>query len=174
MQLTLWRDLALPAPPATPLPDGLSVTSCDQVSASAMGALHYAAYQPPARLASEQAAQDDIQAALDGEYGDLLPEASLAVLAGNEPVAVVQTVLRAPWDDVQDGPFIIELFTAPAYQRRGLGLHLLQRSIQACSERAERWLGLRVESDNPPACRLYRSVGFSERPSGGQAPSAGG
>ena len=164
VQMTLWRDLILPTPPTRPLPSDLSVVSCDQVSATAMGELQYMAYQRPARPASVEAARDDNQAALDGDYGELIPEASLVVLAGAEPVAVIQTVLRAPWDDVQAGPFIIELFTAPAHQRRGLGRFLLGRSIAACVGRHERWLGLRVDSENVPARTLYHSVGFAEEP----------
>ena len=162
MQLTLWRDLTRPTAPPEPLAAGFTVVSCEQVSAATMGELHFEAYQPPARLPSAETARDDIQAALDGEYGELMPDASLVVLARHQPVAVIQTVLRAPWEDVQAGPFIIELFTAPAYQGRGLGLHLLRRSIVACTNQHERCVGLRVDSENGPANRLYRSVGFTE------------
>jgi GNAT superfamily N-acetyltransferase len=128
-----------------------------------MGDLHYEAYDPSRGLASAEAAREDIQAALDGSYGTLIEGASLAVLTGSEPVSVIQTVLRAPWEDVQFGPFVIELFTAPAQQKLGLGRFLLNSAIAACADLREQWLGLRVDSDNESALRLYVSLGFSER-----------
>jgi ribosomal protein S18 acetylase RimI-like enzyme len=163
MQLTLWRDLAVPIWRPRQVLAPFTVVPCDRVSATAMGDLHHSAYDQSRRMASRDAARDDIQAALDGHYGTLIEGASLAVLAGSAPVAVIQTVLRAPWEDVQAGPFVIELFTAPAQQRRGLGRFLLTSAIAACCDLREPWLGLRVDSDNESALRLYASLGFCER-----------
>jgi ribosomal protein S18 acetylase RimI-like enzyme len=55
------------------------------------------------------------------------------------------------------------LFAAPAQQKLGLGRFLLNSAIAACADQREQWLGLRVDSDNESALRLYVSLGFGER-----------
>ncbi|MBI5160372.1 MAG: GNAT family N-acetyltransferase [Micrococcales bacterium] len=73
----------------------------------------------------------------------------------------ILTVIRAPWDDAPDCPFVIELFVAPEARRRsGLGRTLLRTAAAALSARGESRLALRVERDNHPALALYTAEGF--------------
>jgi ribosomal protein S18 acetylase RimI-like enzyme len=102
-----------------------------------------------------------MEAAFAGEYGELWLEASL--VATNDDAALVsaiQVVHRAPWDDTPDCPFVIELFTARAHRRRGLGRALMMRAMDVVAEAGQRTIALRVHPENMPALSLYRRLGF--------------
>jgi len=162
VQLTLWRDLGAAAPLIRELPSGCLTVPCSDVPLPDLGELYFAAYPPSQGSPTVDDAIADMAATLAGTYGQLIREASCAVLSDGRPVSVVQTVLRAPWPDVQAGPFVIELFTAPTHRNQGLGRHLLQRTIVATAAVGERWLGLRVDSENHAALRVYRCLDFRE------------
>jgi GNAT superfamily N-acetyltransferase len=162
VQLTLWRDLTAPAPPLPSIPDDLDPVGCLDVSVESLGDLYYSAYQPPDRAETREAAIAEMLATLGGEYGQLMAEASPVLARQGQPVAVVQTVIRAPWHDVQDGPFVIELFTAHDRRGEGLGRYLLTRAVSAAQDAGEARIGLRVHSDNQRAVELYRALGFRE------------
>jgi hypothetical protein len=99
--------------------DDLHLVGCLDVSAEALGDLHYSAYQLPDRAETREAARAEMRATLGGKYGQLLAEASPVLARQGQPLSVVQTVVRAPWDDVGDGPFVIELFTAQDCRGQG-------------------------------------------------------
>ena len=69
---------------------------------------------------------------------------------------------RAPWDGTPDCPFVIELFTARAFRRRGLARFLLDRCLAAAHHGGEPAVALRVDSDNAAARALYDRLGFRE------------
>ena len=68
-------------------------------------------------------------------------------------VGAMLVVEQAPWPDTPECPFVIELFTARAYRRRGIGRLLLT----GCADVA---VALRVDENNVPALSLYRGLGF--------------
>lgn len=154
MQLTLVRESG----PRAALAEGVRPIREDDLDA--VGRL-YAAAHPGGEVGDEAAAVADIRASWDGEYGEWLPAASLLAEAGGRPVAAVLVVDAPPWEDVADLVFIIDLFTDLAHRGRGLG-ELLVASALAAVEPG-RTVGLRVESDNETAVRLYRRLGFRER-----------
>lgn len=144
----------------TPLPDGWHVRPCTESDAGELASIYFGAYEPGVASASLEEATDDIEACFRGEYGDLWREASLLAETEGEIGAAVLTVRRAPWPDVPDCPFVIEVFTAPDHRRLGLARHLMIRSMRLARQAGERTVSLRVLSTNGPARRLYESLGF--------------
>lgn len=144
----------------TPLPDCWSVRPCSEPDVGGLASVYFGAYEPGVASASLEEATDDIEACFRGEYGELWREASLLAETGKEIGAAVLTVRRAPWPDVPDCPFLIEVFTAPEYRRQGLARHLMIRSMRQAQKAGEKAVSLRVLSTNRPARRLYESLGF--------------
>lgn len=141
-------------------PRGYSVRSSDTQDARAIGCLYFASYKPGQACDTLEEAISDVEASFAGAYGEYWFEASPVVEHDGSIVAAVMTVRRAPWDDVPDCPFIIELLTAPDHRRRGLARLLLVRTAQTTSETDEK-VALRVDSGNTPAVRLYECLGFA-------------
>lgn len=159
-QLTLVRMPAAGSP--GPVPEGPGrLRAIEEADLEAVGRLYAASY-PADVVGDEAAAVADIRASWAGEYGTWLHEASLLVELDRQPVAAVLTVDRPPWDDVADLVFVIDLFTHPDYRGQGLAERLVRAALAAVGP--DRVVGLRVESDNEPAVRLYRRLGFRERP----------
>lgn len=144
----------------TPLPEGWKLRPCSESDAQELASVYFGAYEPGVASASLEEATDDIEACFRGEYGELWREASLLAETGKEIGAAVLTVRRAPWPDVPDCPFLIEVFTAPNHRRQGLARHLIIRSMRLAQEAGEKTVSLRVLSTNRPARRLYESLGF--------------
>ncbi|MEO6821170.1 MAG: GNAT family N-acetyltransferase, partial [Candidatus Nanopelagicales bacterium] len=66
--------------------------------------------------------------------------------------SVPRSSRTAPWDDVSDGPFVIDLFTDPAHRRRGLATWLLSEAIRRLPAVApDGVVGLRVKANNAAA-----------------------
>jgi N-alpha-acetyltransferase 10/11 len=142
------------------LPPDYIVRPCDRSDAAPLGAVYFDAYDPGIASATLQEAVDDIEASFAGSYGALWDEGTRLVTREDVIVAAVLTVSRAPWDDVPDCPFIIELFTARAHRRRGLAAHLVGEVLAAAAQVDEAGVALRVERGNRAAIELYASLGF--------------
>lgn len=145
-----------------PVPEGVSVRPITRDDARTVGELYYQAYGGTAD-ASVEAATADITASFEGEYGPFLWETSPVAERDGAVVAAVLTVERAPWDDVPDCPFIIEVFTDPTERRRGIARHLMTWTMAALARRGHDEVALRVMDDNSPALALYESLGFARR-----------
>ena len=158
-QLTLAA--SLPGPAAAALPEGYAMRPARRTDLAALGELYFTAYEPGTACATVDEAVEDVAASFDGEYGPFWPGASPIVVHAGEPAAAIMTVRRAPWDDVPDAPFVIELFTRRDHRRRGLARALVCRSMVVCAAAGEVEIALRVDSDNAAALGLYESLGFS-------------
>jgi N-alpha-acetyltransferase 10/11 len=139
---------------------GFAVRSPAGGDAWRLGRLYFDAGVPYANLAHVEAAVEEVQAFFRGEFGEFWPAASRVIEHDGRLVAALLAVHRAPWDGTPDGPFITDLFTDPGYRRRGLGRALIARCLDAVHQSARGCAALRVESENTPAVRLYRSFGF--------------
>lgn len=162
------------APPA-PLPAPWVVRSVTSADVEPLGQLYFDSYPPGLACSSVDGAVADIEMTLDGEYGQLWPRASLVVTRESRLVAAVLTVRRPPWPDTPNCPFVVELFTAPQFRRRGLARHLVRNVLAAAGRSVKPSVALRVADENDTALRLYRSLGFEPwRPDRDRnAPSAG-
>ena len=105
-------------------------------------------------------AVEEINSSLAGEYGSILPEASLVALVDGNIVGCVLTVDSPTWEDVAGLVFIIDIFVDSAYRQRGIAQSLLAKAIS--NSPSGREIGLRVESENHSAVSLYRKLGFAE------------
>lgn len=133
---------------------------CRESDASALGALYFAAYDPGIACATLEEAIADIAASFSGAYGELMPEASLVATIGGQMIGAILTVRRAPWPDVPDCPFVIELFISREHRRQGIARSLLVAAMDGSVHSGESRLALRVEENNADAIRLYESMGF--------------
>ena len=140
--------------PAASIGKGRAVTEADTAE---LGRRYFAAYPPGAACATQADATAEVSASFAGEYGPLLPPATLAIDSDGTLIAAVMTVGRAPWPDVPGCPFVIELFTAARHRRRGLASALLWRVLDQTDGR----LALGVADDNEPALQLYARLGFT-------------
>lgn len=139
---------------------GLEVRPCETSDIQRLGRLYFEAYDPGVACDSREEALADIEASLRGAYGDFWFQASPVVEVEGRIVSAVMTVHRAPWNDIPDCPFIIELFTARDYRRKGLAQLVLDRCLITVMAAGESAVALRVDRDNAPARRLYESFGF--------------
>ena len=158
----LVRDLPLDLPSIPAPPAHWTIRPCRRDESDALGALYFGAYDPGMACSSLEEAVADIEASFDGEYGELIPEASLVADLDGELIGAVMVVRRAPWPDVPDCPFIIELFTAREYRRAGVARSLMIAAMNALAASGEQQVALRVESDNLKARRLYEAIEFRE------------
>jgi ribosomal protein S18 acetylase RimI-like enzyme len=91
------------------------------------------------------------------------------LLAGDdEPVAVAQVRYRwSVWWDAEDC-WLEDLYVRPEARGSGLGRALTETVIERARERRCRRVELDVNSENPAAMALYRSLGFYTGKTGGQ------
>jgi [ribosomal protein S18]-alanine N-acetyltransferase len=163
MQLTLVRESGILG--RAPLsPEGIHVRAIEEGDLQAVGGLYYSAGYPDEAVAQTADAVAEIRASWDGAYGAWVPEASLLAEHDGALVAAILTVDSPPWDDVADLVFIIDLFTVPALRGRGIGRLLVRTALAAVGVTRE--VGLRVDSENEPAVRLYRTLSFRDRTGG--------
>lgn len=162
-QLTLVADLD----GVTPDVSDLDIRPATIEDVDRLGALYFKSYD--AGIAGKDLAEatDDIRASFQGEYGELVASATLVVMVARAVVGAVMTVHRAPWDDIPDCPFVIELFVDRAHRRRGMGRSLMEHAMAALRTAGEGCVGLRVEEGNEPGMALYTGLGFTEYLSSG-------
>ncbi|TDD49375.1 GNAT family N-acetyltransferase [Kribbella antibiotica] len=158
MNRTLIRQRPEFAEFAVPALDDVVLRSPLVADIAVLGRLYFAAYEPGVAAESEAEEVDDIRLTFDGSYGVLDGVASRLAWCGDELVGAILVVERAPWADTPDCRFIVELFTAVSWRRRGLARVLLAASAQAVNGP----LALRVADDNHPARALYASCGFTD------------
>jgi GNAT superfamily N-acetyltransferase len=91
------------------------------------------------------------------------------LLAGNDdPQAVAQVRYRwSVWWEAEDC-WLEDLYVQPEARGNGLGRALTQAVIDRAAARGCRRVELDVNSENPAALALYRSLGFDTGKTGGQ------
>ncbi|HEY7075458.1 MAG TPA: GNAT family N-acetyltransferase [Solirubrobacteraceae bacterium] len=157
----LSRDLRAAPPTAPgPPPAGLRIAPADR-RASDLAAAFRAAYprDHPDFRAYPYPEDPALELAplLDGrQVGPLLAASALA-LDGAGRVVGAALVNRAPGVPPDAGPWLTQLFRAPAHP--GTGRALLEHALAALAGAGEEALGLAV-TDGNPAERLYRALGF--------------
>ncbi len=111
----------------------------------------------PLKVSALPGSQHDHQVwdeVLSGQYGPLVPAASLRIVAdGATRGAIAVTVDRGV-------PLIGHLVVEPAERGGGLGRALLVRSVLGLAQAGYTDCRLNVMADNFAARRLYRSIGF--------------
>lgn len=123
--------------------------------------IYLEAYPPNIGASTLEEASGEIQASFDGEYGQLLLEASPIALIRGKVVGALMTTTRSIWDDHVEGPFIIDFFVSSAAQGQGVGAQLLEAAISACQKAGAQSLSLRFgEGTSSSAYELYRRFGF--------------
>jgi ribosomal protein S18 acetylase RimI-like enzyme len=91
------------------------------------------------------------------------------LLAGDgEPLGVAQVRYRwSVWWDAEDC-WLEDLYVSDRARGRGIGRALTEAVIERARERGCRRVELDVNSENPAALALYRSLGFETGKTGGQ------
>ena len=126
-----------------------------------LGELYFTAYEPGDAGETLDVAMADMRSALEGRYGELLPEASHVALDDDgNIVAAVLVVERFTGDGAPDCPFIIELITDRSHRRRGLAEELVLETMDTLFNEGRQDVALRVEASNSAALALYLSLDF--------------
>ena len=91
------------------------------------------------------------------------------LLAGDdEPLGVAQVRYRwSVWWDAEDC-WLEDLYVSPGARGSGIGRTLTETVIERARKRGCRRVELDVNSENPAALALYRSLGFDTGKTGGQ------
>lgn len=144
-----------------PLPNGFRVKPATRDHQSKLAALWFAAY-PPNIATSISEAEQEMSEMFAGEYGQFWPEASPVIFAGNELIAAICTVHKAPWEKTPTCPFIVDLMVHPQFRRRGVATWLVRETARVVLREAHTHVALRVLVDNTTAISLYRKLGFTD------------
>ncbi len=131
----------------------------DETHGRAWAQLYQASYATQFAFSLEEATAE-WQATMVGEYGAIWPAASPQFMVQGKLVGSLLTVLEAPWNDLPPGPFLIELFIAPEFRRKGIATWLLALAAEACLREQKATLALRVLNANTNAKHLYAKLGF--------------
>ncbi|MGO3152503.1 MAG: GNAT family N-acetyltransferase [Galactobacter sp.] len=119
------------------------------------------AYPPGVAAKNLDVALQEIDDTFAGEYGKLRNDASWVAIQDGGAVGAVHVVERSIWDPELPGPFIIDLFVAPASTGRGLGRSLIRAAVAACSQEGDTQLSLRIgDGTSAAAAHLYADHGF--------------
>lgn len=151
------------APPAPAIPAKVHVRPLSKADGATLGQLMWVAFHGSADDADYDAPDDAAAEAgrtLDGHWGPVVWEASLAVELGSAVVSAV-IVVR---DNAHDGlPLLAFAMTDPAYQRRGIGRLLIEECVHRLDLAGVKELHLAVTRGNP-AVALYQRLGFGVLP----------
>jgi len=123
-------------PTDTSVVPGIVLGPPSPVDTSTLGRLYFESYQAGIAASTEAEAVEDIELSFEGAYGVLDLKLSQVAWLGDQLVGAVLVVERAPWPDTPDCPFIIELFTSPAWRRRGIARSLLTTCLRMAGGRA--------------------------------------
>lgn len=133
----------------------------DSARALDLADAYFTAYPPGMAAASRAEAREEMASTFTQEYGKVLENASFMAVRKGKAVGAIMVVAESIWEEQLSGPFIIDLFTAPAHQGYQLGRSLIAAAMLACKEQGARTLSLRVgEGTSPAAHRLYAQAGF--------------
>lgn len=156
---------ARPRPPAAAVPDRIRIRELGETDGPALGQLMWAAFHGTIddQYATASDAAADAAGTLDGKWGPVLWQASLAAEVGPAIAAAVIVV-----EDNAHGyqPLLAFAMTHPVWQRRGIGQRLIEESVARLDAQGLRELHLAVTRDNP-AIRLYQRLGFQIIPAEG-------
>ncbi|MFP7478251.1 GNAT family N-acetyltransferase [Terribacillus saccharophilus] len=99
---------------------------------------------------------NEIQAVIDGRYGQFLPACSYFSQTSKRIVGVTLVTL------FRSVPLLAYAVTAPGWQGKGIATNLIQASEQALIRKGYKTMYLVVTKQNYRAYSLYRTLGFSE------------
>jgi len=118
----------------------------------------YAPGHPDARGADLGEAAESLASMVDDPDNPLMERATQVAVVEGQPVAAAVVVLSnhvTGWN----GPWLMNMFRAPAPALPGLGAALLSRSLEILRADGAPHLGLAV-TDTNPARRVYERLGF--------------
>lgn len=100
----------------------------------------------------------EIDKALAGDYGRLLPDCSFVIEEGE----FLASACLISWFDLHEAPLVVFSMTRPEHRSQGMARFLLQQSINTLLDQGHTRLTLIVTDGNKPAQNLYSSLGFQE------------
>lgn len=141
---------------------GLTIRPLEASQLEALAGLYLASYPPGIAAADVVEAETEMRETFAGAYGQLREDASASVWRDGELVGAIMVVHHSIWDENLEGPFIIDLFVAPAARGLGAGRALVRHAVSTCSRMGDSAISLRFgEGTSASAMHLYRSMGFT-------------
>jgi GNAT superfamily N-acetyltransferase len=150
-----WTERPVPLP----VPRPMTVREAARSDTEALATVFFQGHRDAGEAAysSEANARTEVEATMDGFWGEMLWDASLVAVW--DEVAVAATFVVA--DQHHGGlPLLAFVVTQPAVQRQGAAAALVTASLAALHDRGLTELHLAVLPDNPARC-LYERLGFT-------------
>ena len=125
-----------------------------------LGELMYSAYRGGVDSESESVedARAEIEATLDGQYGEIIPSASLIAMDGDRTASAVLFV----WFEKEKMPLMAYAMTHADYKGRGIATKLIKAGLNGLIEAGYSECCLVVSDGNEPARTIYQKLGFED------------
>lgn len=140
--------------------DGLEVATLTRYDIPALAALHVVAYDEEPTPENLVEAYEEIRLYFEGAFGRPLDHSFVGAWLDGTLVGAIICVEESPWDDMPDGPCVLDVVVDPDYRRRGIASAL----VAEVAQRGITWgwdsLSLRVGPEHANAALMYRSMGF--------------
>lgn len=142
--------------------EGFELGTLTMYDVPSLASLYMSAYGEPYTQDSFWEATDEIRLYFDGAFGDVRDDGFIGVWEGGSLVGAIFSVIDSPFEQVPDGPFVLDLIVDPEYRRRGIATAL----VGELGNRIKDWgydsVTLRLDEGRmPEAFNLYRRMGFA-------------
>ena len=151
--------------------DGLRVSGADPAiraldRASDADRAALAAILEPAdywRTDAQNDAAAEVDAALEGVYGELVDDCCLVWEQHGRVHAFILVARRCVWrPELPDGPFLLDIAVSPEYRRKGLARRLVEAVVKRLGELSpaqEPVLAMFIDQDNAASIALFSGFG---------------
>lgn len=140
---------------------GLEVATLTRYDIPALAALHVVAYDEEPTPENLLEAYEELRLVFDGAFGRPLDHSFVGAWLDGTLVGAIICVEESPWDDMPDGPCVLDIVVDPQYRRQGIARML----VAEVARRGTLWgwetLALRVGPEHAEAEKMYRSMGFN-------------
>ncbi len=105
---------------------------------------------------------EELRMTFEGAFGATTHDSFVGAWDGGSLVGAILVIRESPWDDVPDGPFVIDLVVDPEYRRRGIATALVGEIARRCKKWGYDSLALRIDARHTGAAELYDNLGFAD------------
>ncbi|QPK80589.1 GNAT family N-acetyltransferase [Schaalia sp. ZJ405] len=105
---------------------------------------------------------EELRMTFEGAFGRTTEDSFVGAWDGGTLVGAILVIRQSPWDDIEDGPFVVDLVVAPEYRRQGIATALISEISERCIDWGYTSLSLRIDNRHHGAAELYHVLGFEQ------------
>ncbi|MFP7696818.1 GNAT family N-acetyltransferase [Trueperella sp. LYQ143] len=144
-------------------PDDVDILTLTREDIPTLASLYLVAYNSPEIAENLIEAVEEMQMSFDGAFGDPMKDGFIGAWRSGKLVGAILVTTNTPWEDVDDGPFIIDLMVDPEHRGQGIATALIGKAARRAGRQGFDNIGLRVDlRQAKAAARLYDYLGFAE------------